>query len=167
MLGILANASIFPAHIQTIAKDVRSKVRNEWGHCNSDHWTDPEMKNGFQFMEKLLRSLGLSNADEAKVVADLCDWKEKGKLFKKLSSFQGFVWNVLLPLYYSALHPKRVSITIITIINMECNNCKIFSPSGKLKVSVVKNHKCITCINVKYYLVSSLDNPGLFHLLST
>ena len=67
MLGILSNASIFlTPGIQPNAKDVRSKVRNESGHCNFDHWTDSQFKNRIQLMEKLLCSLGLPNADEAK-----------------------------------------------------------------------------------------------------
>ena len=80
MLGILERASIFVASaISPYAKDVRSKVRNEWGHCNFDHWTDPEFKNCFVLLENLLRSLKLPSADEAKVLDDLRDWKKRGK----------------------------------------------------------------------------------------
>lgn len=78
VLGILANASIFHAGMIP-ADDVRSKVRNEWGHCNFDHWTDPEFQNCFQLMEKLLHSLGLPRADETEILSNLCDWKKKGE----------------------------------------------------------------------------------------
>ena len=78
VLGILANASCFKAPIQAIAKDVRSKVRNEWGHCNFDHWTDVEFSYCFQVMEGMLRSLGLPKADEDKQVDNLKDWETKG-----------------------------------------------------------------------------------------
>ena len=78
VLGILSNASVFHARIQTNAKDVRSKVRNEWGHCNFDHWTEPEFQNCFQLMETLIRSLGLPKADEDKELDDLHDWETKG-----------------------------------------------------------------------------------------
>ena len=78
VLGILANSSIFHAHVQTNAKDVRSKVRNEWGHCNFDHWTDIEFINCFQIMETMVRSLGLPKPDEDKQLDDLRDWETKG-----------------------------------------------------------------------------------------
>ena len=78
ILGILSNASVFHARIQTTAKDVRAKVRNEWGHCNFDHWTEPEFQNCFQLMETLIRSLGLPKADEDKELDDLHDWETKG-----------------------------------------------------------------------------------------
>lgn len=80
MLGILANASVFQTHVQTISKDVRSEVRNEWGHCNFDHWTDPKMTKSFQLIENLLCALGLPKTLEAEVLADLDSWKKKGKL---------------------------------------------------------------------------------------
>ena len=78
VLGILANSSVFHAHVQTNAKDVRSKVRNEWGHCNFDHWTDIEFINCFQIMETMVRSLGLPKPDEDKQLNDLHDWETKG-----------------------------------------------------------------------------------------
>ena len=78
MLGILANSSVFPALVRTNAKDVRSKVRNEWGHCNFDHWTDIEFTNCFQIMETMVRSLGLPKPDEDKQLDDLHDWETKG-----------------------------------------------------------------------------------------
>ena len=78
MLGILANASVFPAPVQTNAKNVRCKVRNEWGHCNFVHWIKPTVNQCFQLMETTIRSLGLPNADEAKYVDDLKDWEKKG-----------------------------------------------------------------------------------------
>ncbi|XP_068689388.1 uncharacterized protein [Montipora foliosa] len=78
VLGILANASCFKAAIQANAKDVRSKVRNEWGHCNFDRWTDVHFASCFQVMETMLRSLGLTKADEDKQVGSLRDWESKG-----------------------------------------------------------------------------------------
>ncbi|XP_078344242.1 uncharacterized protein LOC144629874 [Oculina patagonica] len=78
VLGILGKASVFHAHVQSNAKDVHSKVRNEWGHCNFDHWTALEYMKCFQFMETLVRSLKLPAPDEKKVVDDLHDWETKG-----------------------------------------------------------------------------------------
>ena len=79
VLGILENASIFHTRIQKNAKDVRSKVRNEWGHCNFDYWTSAEFNNSFQFMETLIRSLGLPRADMDKELDSLHDWETKGE----------------------------------------------------------------------------------------
>ena len=80
VLGILANAACFSPDIQRNAKDVRSKVRNEWGHCNFDHWTDVNFAMCFQVMETMIRSLKLAKADEEKHVDYLQDWETKGWL---------------------------------------------------------------------------------------
>ena len=79
MLGILERASVFHTRIQTNAKDVRTKVRNEWGHCNFDHWTDAEFQNSCQVMEIMVRSLGLAKADEDKQLDELHHWETTGK----------------------------------------------------------------------------------------
>ena len=79
VLGILGGASVFHSCIQANAKDLRSKVRNKWGHCNFDHWTDVEFQNSFQLMETMVRSLGLPKADEDKELDELHDWETKGK----------------------------------------------------------------------------------------
>ena len=78
---MLANSSVFqtPTNIQNNAKDVRSKVRNEWGHCNFDHWTDLDFNHCFQLMETLIRSLGLPTASEKQLLGDLQDWHTGGK----------------------------------------------------------------------------------------
>ena len=103
MLGILERASIFHARIQTNAKNVRAQVRNEWGHCNFDHWTAAEFNNGFQLIETLLRSLGLPKADIDKHLDELREWETKGKSKalthtnktkpEKSSNFPSYFWN--------------------------------------------------------------------------
>ena len=60
--------------------DVRSKVRNEWGHCNFDHWTDVNFAMSCQVMETMIRSLTLAKADEEKHIDSLQDWQTKGLL---------------------------------------------------------------------------------------
>ena len=81
VLGILERASVFHNRVQTNAKDVRSKVRNEWGHCNFDHWTELEFQNSFQLMETMVRSLGLPKADEDKQLDELQDWETRGTYY--------------------------------------------------------------------------------------
>ena len=76
---MLANSSVFHTRIQKNAKDVRSKVRNEWGHCNFDHWNEPDFNSRFQLMKTLIRSLGLLVADEKKVLDELQEWETKGQ----------------------------------------------------------------------------------------
>ena len=80
MLGILCNAGIFSALIQTNAADVRTSVRNEWGHCNFDSWDGSKFTKCFQLMETLVRSVGLTPNEENKVLDELTDWQNKGKL---------------------------------------------------------------------------------------
>ncbi|PFX25002.1 hypothetical protein AWC38_SpisGene10401, partial [Stylophora pistillata] len=77
VLGMLVNASVFHTRIQTNAKDVRSKVRNEWGHCNFDHWNELDFNNSFQLIETFIRSLGLPKADEDQVCDELREWETK------------------------------------------------------------------------------------------
>ena len=107
VLGILERASVFHNRVQTNAKDVRSKVRNEWGHCNFDHWTELEFQNSFQLMETMVRSLGLPKADEDKQLDELQDWETKGTYYwtgkvldvytnftSKIKLYQMFLWGV-------------------------------------------------------------------------
>ena len=79
VLGILERVSLFHTRIQTNAKDVRSDVRNEWGHCNFDHWTELKFQNSFQLMETMVRSLGLPKPKEDKELDKLHDWETKGE----------------------------------------------------------------------------------------
>ena len=79
VLGILANVPCFSAAIQQNAKDVRSKVRNEWGHCNFDHWTHDNFKKCFAVIKTMVCSLRLAKAEEEKQIIDcLKDWENKG-----------------------------------------------------------------------------------------
>ena len=73
---------------------MRCEVRNKWGHCNFDEWTDGNFQNCFQVMETMVSSLGLKPEDETKLISDLCDWKEKGELCQKCCSSERS-WSVL------------------------------------------------------------------------
>ena len=78
VLGILVNASIFSTVVQNNAKDVRAKVRNEWGHCNFVDWDAAKFALCFQFMETLVRSIGLTLKDEKTLISGLSDWEKRG-----------------------------------------------------------------------------------------
>ena len=101
VLGIQANASVFPALIQNNAKDVRTEVRNEWGHCNFDKWTESKFSKCFQLMETLVRSLGLPPGDTTKVLGDLVDWEKKGTYFVR-------TLECLSPSHFRPLSPKQL-----------------------------------------------------------
>ncbi|XP_048576054.1 uncharacterized protein LOC125556722 [Nematostella vectensis] len=77
-LGILATSSAFSTAVQNSARDVRSTVRNEWGHCNFDDWEQIQFNVCIQKIDTLIRNLGLSLADETKLLDELKDWEIRG-----------------------------------------------------------------------------------------
>ncbi|XP_048575960.1 uncharacterized protein LOC116603637 [Nematostella vectensis] len=77
-LGILATSSAFSTPVQNSARDVRSTVRNEWGHCNFDDWEQIQFNVCIQKIDTLIRNLGLSLADETKLLDELKDWEIRG-----------------------------------------------------------------------------------------
>ena len=83
MLGILSNASVFSGVARKNAADVRTSVRNDWGHCNFDVWTGSKFAKCFQLMETLARSVGLAAAQAKQLLDDLKDWEKKGTVHLK------------------------------------------------------------------------------------
>ena len=77
VLGILANASVFQPSVQDNARRVRSEVRNEWGHCNFDHWGEIEFTNCFKLMKTLVSSL--KRPTEKEICSDLLEWEKNGE----------------------------------------------------------------------------------------
>ena len=61
------------------AQTVRSVVRNEWAHCNFSHWDDVKYHSSLQEIESLVRKLKLPSSDESDLLAELKNWKDKGK----------------------------------------------------------------------------------------
>ena len=81
MLSILCGAPNFVFYgVDTIAMDVRSEVRNEWGHCKFAMWTETYYNKCFQLMENLIKILNLPVASETKVLEDFKEWKKRGKV---------------------------------------------------------------------------------------
>ncbi|XP_078690958.1 uncharacterized protein LOC144921635 [Branchiostoma floridae x Branchiostoma belcheri] len=78
LLGLLCNVADFSQDIRDAASDVRSEVRNKWGHCNLSDWTQAHFSRCFQLMEMLVKSLKLPSSAEQKCVQDLRDWKQRG-----------------------------------------------------------------------------------------
>lgn len=81
VLGILSSASVFSPDVQRLAKDVRSDVRNPWGHCNFQEWTDTKLTSCFKLMKDLVQALNLPADDEKRITEELGEWETKGKLF--------------------------------------------------------------------------------------
>ena len=61
------------------AQTVRSVVRNEWAHCNFSHWDDVKYCSSLQEIESLVKKLKLPSSDESNLLAELENWKDKGK----------------------------------------------------------------------------------------
>lgn len=79
-LSILCGTPVFVYYgIDFFAAEVRSKVRNEWGHCKFATWTETYYNNCFQLMEDLITKLSDHVAvDTKQVIADLKEWKKRG-----------------------------------------------------------------------------------------
>ena len=60
------------------AENVRSKIRNEWAHCNFSKWTKLMFNAVIQDLQCLVKNINLSAADEKEVCDDLETWKTKG-----------------------------------------------------------------------------------------
>ena len=81
-LSILCGAPNFVLYgVDPYAMDVRSEVRNEWGHCKFATWTEDYYNNCFKMMEDLIKILKLPVAFEANVLKDFEEWKNRGKIF--------------------------------------------------------------------------------------
>ena len=81
-LSILCGAPNFVFHaVDIIAKEVRSKVRNEWGHCKSSTWTEDYYLDCFLLMEKLVKALNLRavTLDQANILEELETWRKRGE----------------------------------------------------------------------------------------
>ncbi len=80
VLNLFGRIPVFTAALKNAANVVR-EGRNAWGHCNFTDWNKTKFSKRFDDMEQLVTELRLSPADEAKVLADLMDWKNKGNKF--------------------------------------------------------------------------------------
>ena len=80
VLNLFGRIPVFSAALRNAANVVR-EGRNAWGHCNFTDWNKTKFSKRFDDMEQLVTELRLSPADEAKVLADLMDWKDKGNKF--------------------------------------------------------------------------------------
>ena len=78
-LAVLCGAPPF-APVQRLAEDVRSKVRNEWAHCDFTAWTQAHYDTCCDRMEALVTNLRIPPADEARVLDELKFWRKNGRI---------------------------------------------------------------------------------------
>ena len=83
LLGFDNPAPIFSSpnlflSIQCAANDVRENVRNKWGHCNFNEWSEVFFSYCFAKLKSLIRSLGLTDGTERIALDQLNDWEAKG-----------------------------------------------------------------------------------------
>jgi len=76
-LAVLCGASPFTS-VKSIAEDVRSKVRNEWAHCNFTAWTGAHYDRCFDVMEALAKNINFGPTDEARLLDQLTLWRTQG-----------------------------------------------------------------------------------------
>ena len=77
VLNLLGRVPVFSPSVQKAGSDVR-QARNSWAHCALGDWDDAKFNQCFDDMEQLVKVLGLPCADEAHLVNELNDWKNKG-----------------------------------------------------------------------------------------
>ena len=77
VLALLGKVPVFSMAVQSAAGDVK-QARNAWAHCAFSDWDLLSFQQRFAEMEKLVKYLGLSSADEIYLVNELQDWETKG-----------------------------------------------------------------------------------------
>ena len=77
-LAVLCEASPFTS-VKGKADDVRSKVRNEWAHCDFTIWTKGYYHTCFDLMEALVTKLGILPADETRTLDELQFCRKHGE----------------------------------------------------------------------------------------
>ena len=78
-LSILSTASCFPLSLQDAAREVKDDVRNIWGHCNNEDWTNQKFLNCFRLFELLVKELELEKKDKDHLLNSIEEWKKDGK----------------------------------------------------------------------------------------
>ena len=77
-LAVLCGAPPFTA-VKAFAEDVRSKVRNEWAHCDFAAWTEAHYHNCFDLMEALVKNLAFPASVEVRLLDRLTLWRNQGR----------------------------------------------------------------------------------------
>ncbi|KAL9972625.1 hypothetical protein ACROYT_G018965 [Oculina patagonica] len=76
-LAVLCGAPPFMT-VKPIAEDMRTKVRNEWAHCDFAAWTELNYNDCFDLMKNLVTNLKFTSTDEARILGELELWRTQG-----------------------------------------------------------------------------------------
>lgn len=92
LLGVDRPAPIFRSQnplisIQFAADEVRENVRNKWAHFDSAEWSEEFFRECFDKLEKLVRSLQLTDDVEESTLKQLSNWKTRGIYLIMVSDF--------------------------------------------------------------------------------
>jgi hypothetical protein len=80
VLSVICEAQPFiTSRAAVLAKKVRSDIRNEWAHCDFTHWTKPNYQSALSDIESLVKSVGLTTANEKIVLDEIDNWRNNGK----------------------------------------------------------------------------------------
>ncbi len=80
VLSVISEAQPFIASgAAVLAKKVRSDIRNEWAHCDFSQWIEPVFLSALDDIEYLVKSVGLTAAEEKTCLDDIDNWRNNGK----------------------------------------------------------------------------------------
>ena len=80
VLSVICEAQPFiTSRAAVLAKKARSDIRNEWAHCDFSQWTEPNYQSALNDIESLVKSVGLTTADEKIVLDEIDNWRNNGK----------------------------------------------------------------------------------------
>ncbi|XP_076087755.1 uncharacterized protein LOC143058176 [Mytilus galloprovincialis] len=79
LLGMITNISLFPPAVQTVAKKIKSDIRNKWAHCDFKDWNAAKYEDSFNSMTQLVKNVGTSSTEEHKILGELNTWATNGQ----------------------------------------------------------------------------------------
>ena len=80
VLSVMCEAKpLIACGADVLAKKVRSSVRNEWAHCDFSHWTELVFQTALNDIESLVKTVGLTKAEEQTFLDDIDNWRKNGK----------------------------------------------------------------------------------------
>ena len=76
VLSVMCEAKPFiVCGVDVLAKKVRSNVRNKWAHCDFSQWTEPVFQTALNDIESLVKTIGLTKAEEQTFLHDIDKWQ--------------------------------------------------------------------------------------------